>query len=174
MTMLACHRLKIRMGQRKLCSKLDLQLDPGQSWAVIGKNGAGKTTLLHTLAGLREPTEGDIFLQEKNIQTLGRKQIAQHLGLLLQDQQDPYSEMIRNLSAAFQAEQVSGNDRFAGDQYLETIEIAESIGPFADKFHAMGLMGLSRLYAQKGLQSEANRYARKASRLTSYAFILGE
>ena len=90
MTMLACHRLKIRMGQRKLCSKLDLQLDPGQSWAVIGKNGAGKTTLLHTLAGLREPTEGDIFLQEKNIQTLGRKQIAQHLGLLLQDQQDPF------------------------------------------------------------------------------------
>jgi hypothetical protein len=120
---------------------------------------------------------GNIFFQGHFISILlylGRFDLVNQILEGMQDQQDPYSEMIRNLSAAFQAEQVSGNDRFAGDQYLETIEIAESIGPFADKFHAMGLMGLSRLYAQKGLQSEANRYARKASRLTSYAFILGE
>jgi hypothetical protein len=90
----------------------------------------------------------------------------------MKDQQDAYSEMIRKLSEAFQAEKVSGDDLIAGKRFQETIEIAESIGPFADKFNAIGLMGLSRLHAKKGLQSEAHHYARKASRLTNYSFIL--
>lgn len=90
MAVLACRQLKIRLGQRKLCSKLDLQLEPGQCWAILGKNGAGKTTLLHTLAGLREPTDGEVFLQGKNLKKLTRKSIAQQLGIVLQDQQDPF------------------------------------------------------------------------------------
>ena len=39
---------------------LDLTLDHGESLAVIGPNGAGKSTLLLALAGILEPTEGEI------------------------------------------------------------------------------------------------------------------
>jgi ABC-2 type transport system ATP-binding protein len=39
---------------------LSFNLDHGESLAVIGPNGAGKSTLLLALAGVLEPTEGEI------------------------------------------------------------------------------------------------------------------
>jgi len=56
--------------------------------------------------------------------------------------------------------------------YLNTLKIADTFGPFADQFKAIGYMGLSRLSRLKGQGSEANKYARKASKYTVYSFIL--
>ena len=39
---------------------LDLTVDAGGSVALIGHNGSGKSTLLRMLAGLLEPSDGDI------------------------------------------------------------------------------------------------------------------
>lgn len=93
---------------------------------------------------------------------------------LIATQEDVYSEMIRQFARAFGLEKNSDNDEEAGKRYLRTIELADSIGPFADTFKAMAYMGLSRLYDQKGLYSESRRYAWKASRYTVYSFILDE
>ena len=90
------------------------------------------------------------------------------------DQEDPYSEMIRTFAGAFLAEKVSGDVNLARSAYMETIELAETFGPFADIYGAMGYMGLSRLHEKEGLQGEAEDFKRKASRLTAYDFILDE
>jgi hypothetical protein len=90
------------------------------------------------------------------------------------EQDDSYSEMIRTLAAAFLTEKESGDENRTRTAYMETIEMAEAFGPFADIYRAMGYMGLSRLLEKKGLHDESEKYARKASRLTSYAFILDE
>ena len=90
------------------------------------------------------------------------------------DQEDPYSEMIRTFAGAFLAEKVSGDVNLARSAYMETIELAETFGPFADIYGAMGYMGLSRLHEKEGLQQEAEVFKRKASRLTAYDFILDE
>ena len=82
--------------------------------------------------------------------------------------------MIRSLAAAFLAEKESGDENRARAGYLKCIELAEAIGPFADLYKAMGFMGLSRLYDMQGLEKQSESYARKASRLTSYSFILDE
>ncbi len=70
--------------------KLNLVIEPGQCWCILGRNGAGKTTLLHTLAGLHKPTAGDIRLDGIPIGTLPRKHIAQQIGVLFQDQEDRF------------------------------------------------------------------------------------
>ncbi len=88
--------------------------------------------------------------------------------------EDSYSEMIRQFSGAFLAERESGDDLVAEKRYMRTIELAGSFGPFADDFRAIAYMGLSRLRAKKGLQSESKRYARKAEYHTVYRFILDE
>lgn len=90
------------------------------------------------------------------------------------DHGNRYSEMIRSLAAAFLAEKESGDENRARAGYLKCIELAEAIGPFADLYKAMGFMGLSRLYDMQGLEKQSESYARKASRLTSYSFILDE
>lgn len=65
-------------------------LEPGQVWGVLGPNGAGKTTLVHTLAGLRLPRCGEVWLEGRPITTLRRRQVAQQLGLVFQDRQDGF------------------------------------------------------------------------------------
>ena len=90
------------------------------------------------------------------------------------DQEDPYSEMIQSFAGAFLAEKEIGEEGRARAGYVETMEMAETFGPFADIYMAMGYMGLSRLHEKEGLHRESENYKRKASRLTSYAFILEE
>ena len=89
-------------------------------------------------------------------------------------QEDRYSDMIRTLASAFIAENSQDMNSLAGSGYLRTIELADTFGPFADTYKAMGFMGLSRLNEKMGLHSEAKKYARKASHLTTYSFILEE
>ena len=46
--------------------KINLQLRKGEIHALLGENGAGKSTLMNMLAGLLEPTSGEIFVNEKS------------------------------------------------------------------------------------------------------------
>src|SRR5699024_1692631 len=41
---------------------LDLTVEAGQSVALIGHNGSGKSTFLRMVAGLLEPTDGDVYI----------------------------------------------------------------------------------------------------------------
>ena len=87
---LSCNDLHLEIGNKILCDNLSLQIEPGETWAVLGLNGAGKTTLLHTLAGLRQPDAGQVSLNKTDLTELSRHDIAQQIGLLLQTHQDPF------------------------------------------------------------------------------------
>src|SRR5688572_6434059 len=41
---------------------INLTIRDGDRLAIVGHNGAGKTTLLKTLAGVYEPTQGDVTI----------------------------------------------------------------------------------------------------------------
>ncbi len=45
----------------QLFESIDLQLGVGETLAIIGESGCGKSTLLHLLAGLEQPTAGEVF-----------------------------------------------------------------------------------------------------------------
>lgn len=47
--------------------EVSLRANPGQIVGIIGPNGAGKTTLFNCLAGLYQPTEGQIRFQDRPI-----------------------------------------------------------------------------------------------------------
>jgi iron complex transport system ATP-binding protein len=83
--MLAAKNLIIDIPERSSGTPLSFEIKPGETWGVLGPNGAGKTTLLHTLAGLRKPRSGSVELAGKNIQQLRRKQVAQELAVVFQN-----------------------------------------------------------------------------------------
>lgn len=47
-------------GSRQLLHELSLTVQPGELVAIAGGSGAGKTTLLETLAGLQQPSDGEV------------------------------------------------------------------------------------------------------------------
>ena len=48
-------------------NQLDLQVEQGELFSLLGVNGAGKTTTIKMLSGLTQPTSGDAFLNGNSI-----------------------------------------------------------------------------------------------------------
>ncbi|NND20409.1 MAG: sugar ABC transporter ATP-binding protein [Silicimonas sp.] len=46
---------------------VDLEVYPGEVHALLGDNGAGKSTLIKTLAGVHQPTSGQIYIEGKPV-----------------------------------------------------------------------------------------------------------
>ena len=53
---------------------VNLDVQAGESIAIMGRSGSGKSTLLHLLGGLDLPTEGVVRIQNKDIQTLSESE----------------------------------------------------------------------------------------------------
>lgn len=82
--------LAVRIGGVRVTDALDLRVESGQSWCLLGRNGAGKTTLLKTLAGLRRAEAGTILLHGRPLPTLTRRDVARRTGMLFQEYQDAF------------------------------------------------------------------------------------
>jgi len=66
-----------RYGKRVLFDKINIKLDAGKRYGLIGANGAGKSTFLKILAGEIEPTEGKVHIQSNlRLGILGQDQYA--------------------------------------------------------------------------------------------------
>ena len=70
MTTLACQQLDISIGGKTICQDLQIELQPGQFWGLLGPNGIGKTTLLKCLAGLTMPERGYVLLAQQGIEKM--------------------------------------------------------------------------------------------------------
>jgi lipoprotein-releasing system ATP-binding protein len=57
-------------------SGLNLDVEPGETIALVGESGAGKSTLLHLLGGLDRPTEGAIYFGQNDICRLPAEELA--------------------------------------------------------------------------------------------------
>ena len=93
--------LTMTIGNKKIYPDLNWQIQPGEIWAVLGCNGMGKTTLLHSLAGLRQISAGEIYLNQQSLLSYSRREIAQNIGLLFQFLEDtPLNTVINSVLSA--------------------------------------------------------------------------
>ncbi len=49
-------------GAQTALQDIELEVEPGECLALIGRSGCGKSTLLHIIAGLTKPTAGNVYI----------------------------------------------------------------------------------------------------------------
>ncbi|MBQ9058215.1 MAG: ABC transporter ATP-binding protein [Atopobiaceae bacterium] len=113
-------------------SDVSLHLQAGGFTAITGRSGCGKTTLLTMLAGLLEPDEGEVVLDDKSLYTLSDAELSRlrntHIGMVPQ-----IAAAIKNLNVfqnvVLPAGMYNAHDEQAAHerahQLLERLEIAE-------------------------------------------------
>jgi ATP-binding cassette subfamily B protein len=64
---------------------LSLQVEPGETLAIVGATGSGKTTLVNLLERLYDPDQGEILLDGYNLRQLDRQWLRKTVGLVMQE-----------------------------------------------------------------------------------------
>jgi ABC-2 type transport system ATP-binding protein len=75
-----------RFGKRDVLHGVDLTVEPGKTYAFLGRNGAGKTTTIRLLMGLLKPDSGSVRVLGLDPAT-DALAIRRQVGYLAEDQQ---------------------------------------------------------------------------------------
>nr|WP_317332055.1 ABC transporter ATP-binding protein [uncultured Romboutsia sp.] len=60
----------------KAIDNANIDIKEGEFVAIVGKSGSGKSTLLHMIGGLDNPTEGKVYINDKEIFSLKEEELA--------------------------------------------------------------------------------------------------
>lgn len=77
---LSAQNITVQFGGVTAVQNISLEVNSGEILGLIGPNGAGKTTLFNALTGFVTPSQGQVFLEGRNITKLQPQQRAK-LGL---------------------------------------------------------------------------------------------
>jgi iron complex transport system ATP-binding protein len=127
--MLCAREVTMAAGDRILCSKLNLRIEPGEVLAVLGRNGSGKTMFLHTLAGVRRPQCGAVELDARPLADHSRRALGRRIGVLPQFEDQAYWGTVREYVMLGRYPHVrspfglNARDEAAVDQALTALEI---------------------------------------------------
>jgi iron complex transport system ATP-binding protein len=99
MSILSTKGLTISYEGRTIIDGLNLQLSGGKIHSILGPNGCGKSTLLKALARQMKAQTGVVYLDGKDIHTMGAKAFAQKLAFLMQNHESLTDMNVRELIA---------------------------------------------------------------------------
>lgn len=79
--------------------QVNLNINAGETVAIVGPNGAGKTSLLKCLYGEHSQCTGDIYLNGKSLTALPKKEIAQQIAVVSQQSNSVFNLTVLDIVA---------------------------------------------------------------------------
>jgi len=64
---------------------LNLHIEPGKTYALVGASGAGKSTILSLILRLYDPTSGHVKIDGRDLRTITQNCLRQQIGLVTQE-----------------------------------------------------------------------------------------
>ena len=65
--------------------RMSFEVEAGQMVALVGPSGAGKSTVVRLLLGFEEPHGGSIYIDDKDLDSINKKDLRQQIGVVLQE-----------------------------------------------------------------------------------------
>lgn len=131
-----------------LLDGLDLEVEPGETMAVVGITGSGKTTLTALLPRLYDVTGGAIELDGVDIRRLRRDELRTHVGMAFAD--------ATLFSTSVRENVLLGRPEASEEELLEALEIAQ-----ADFVHRLP-DGLDTTVGEEGMSLSGGQRQRLA------------
>ncbi len=106
-------------------------VEKGEICVIVGPSGAGKTTLLNILGGMDTLTAGKVFLDDREVSSFNRRQLAEYrradIGFVFQ-----FYNLIPNLTALENVELASQivKDHLPPDRVLREVGLGERLSNF--------------------------------------------
>lgn len=73
------------LNGNEILHHVDFELQRGKTYAFVGPTGGGKTTTASLLARLYDPTQGTVFLDQRDIRSYSAKERAEKISFILQE-----------------------------------------------------------------------------------------
>jgi iron complex transport system ATP-binding protein len=133
--MLAVDSLAFGFPGRTVGREVSFTLAAGEVMCVLGPNGGGKTTLFRTLLGLLEKHAGSIRLQNQNVDTLSRAEIARRVGYVPQGHAGYFAYTVEEFVLMGRTARLGAFASPAKKDFIVANQALESLGiaPLADK-----------------------------------------
>lgn len=111
---------------------ISLEVEQGEFVSVVGTSGSGKSTLLHMLGGLDRPDDGDVFVDGKDIFSLGDEELTifrrRKIGFVFQNYNlVPSLNVYENIVLPIQLDGREPDRKYI-DSIIETLGLAEKLG----------------------------------------------
>jgi putative spermidine/putrescine transport system ATP-binding protein len=112
-------------GATRAVDRVSLTIEPGSMVALLGPSGCGKTTILRMIAGLVDPSAGEIFLDERSITRVPVHR--RNIGMLFQNYAlFPHMTVAENIAFGLETRGIKKSaaaDRVAGA--LQLVQLPE-------------------------------------------------
>lgn len=70
-----------KFGRTTLFENINLKLEQGAQWALLGKNGSGKSTLLQIISTFLSPTSGSVDYRDNDLRMVPKENVYLHLAM---------------------------------------------------------------------------------------------
>lgn len=82
---LSVEHISYEIDKIRLIDDISLEIPKGSFVGVIGPNGSGKSTLLKTIYRTNKASAGSVYLNGRNIENMGNKEIARYMAVVGQE-----------------------------------------------------------------------------------------
>ncbi|MBR3967346.1 MAG: ABC transporter ATP-binding protein [Clostridia bacterium] len=72
-------------GEKDVLLGVDLKIEKGKTFALVGPSGGGKTTICHLIPHFYDVTSGEILIDGKEIHSLTMESLRRNIGIVQQD-----------------------------------------------------------------------------------------
>lgn len=134
MSYLEVRDLSFTYQKKPVLSSLNLEVNQGEIFCLVGPNGCGKTTLQHCILNLTKPTSGDILVKGRSLKSYSERELAAIMAFVPQNHVPtfPYQTVDVVAMGSLRKRNLLGGGERASREYAYTILEELGIGHLAD------------------------------------------